>query len=96
MYDEIETADLVDIITDIDYEIERVNKKMSMIEIPDKFLDPIMFADDTNLIYSHNDIKTLFVTVNGELEKIEQWFKANKLSLNVKKTKSFPVTMIIR
>ena len=42
VYDEIETADLVDIITDIDYEIERVNKKMSMIEIPDKFLDPIM------------------------------------------------------
>ena len=31
-----------------------------------KFLDPIMFADDTNLFYSHKNIKTLFqsLTVN--------------------------------
>lgn len=28
-----------------------------------------------------------FSTVNLELEKIEQWFKVNKLSLNIKKSK---------
>ena len=50
-------------------------------------LDPIMFADDTNLFYSHQNISSLFMTVNNELDKIGEWFKANKLSLNVKKTK---------
>ena len=36
--------------------------------------------------YSHQDIKSLFGTVNCELEKICEWFRANKLSLNVTKT----------
>ena len=49
-------------------------------------LQPIMFADDTNLFYSHKNINVLFNTVNKELEKIDEWFKSNKLSLNVKKT----------
>ena len=44
-----------------------------------------MFADHTNLFYSH--IHQLFAKVNEELEKIGDWFKANKLSLNNKKTK---------
>ena len=48
-------------------------------------LDPIMYADDTNLFYSNNDIKTLFSRVNMEFEQICEWFKANKLSWNVKK-----------
>ena len=52
-----------------------------------KSLDCIMFADDTNFFYSHKNIKGLFYTVNSELEKISQWFKANKLSINIKKTK---------
>ena len=46
-----------------------------------------MFADDTNLFYSHHDIKSLFSTVNEELEKLGDWFTANRLSLNIKKTK---------
>ena len=46
-----------------------------------------MFADDTNLFYSHKNIKGVFYTVNSELEKISQCFKANKLSINIKKTK---------
>ena len=50
-------------------------------------LDPIMFADDTNLFFSHRNISTLFLTVNNELHKIGEWFKANRLSLNIKKTK---------
>ena len=49
-------------------------------------LDPIMYADDTSLFYSNNDIETLFCTVNMEVEKISEWFKVNKLSLNIKKT----------
>ena len=50
-------------------------------------LDPIMFADDTNLFYSHKNIKSLFETVNKELANISTWFQANKLSLNANKTK---------
>jgi hypothetical protein len=46
-----------------------------------------MFADDTNLFLSHKNIETLFEEVNKELEKVTVWFKANKLSLNVNKTK---------
>ena len=63
---------------------------MSLIYINDlseasNILDPIMLADDTNLFYSYYQIKVLFETVNAELQKISQWFRANKLSLNVKK-----------
>ena len=46
-----------------------------------------MFADDTNIFYSLHNIKTLFTTVSKELSRIRQWFKANKLGLNIKKTK---------
>ena len=46
-----------------------------------------MFADDTNLFYSHNDVKELFQTMNAELSRLNDWFCANKLSLNTDKTK---------
>jgi len=50
-------------------------------------LNTTLFADDTNLFYSHEDINILFLTVNKELDNLTQWFKANKLSLNITKTK---------
>ena len=50
-------------------------------------LEPIMFADDTNLFYEHSDLKTLFSLVNQELQKINEWSEANKLSVNVEKIK---------
>ena len=49
-----------------------------------------MFADDTNLFYSHKDLiymKYLFQVINEELVKTNNRFKANKLSLNADKTK---------
>ena len=33
-------------------------------------LDPIMFADDTNLFYTHSNIQKLFSTMNEELASI--------------------------
>ena len=48
-----------------------------------------MIADDANLFYSHKNIKTLFQIVNSELKLVNEWCLANKLSLNVKKTKYF-------
>ena len=46
----------------------------------------IMFADDTNLFFSHKDCHCLEKVINDELSKISNWFKLNKLSLNIKKT----------
>ena len=48
---------------------------------------PIMFADDTNLLFKHSNINTLFKTGNDELIKINEWFSADKRSLTVGKTK---------
>ena len=52
-----------------------------------KLLDPIMFADETNLFYSGKDTHWLFNTVNNELSGISHWFNCDKLSLNADKTK---------
>ena len=46
-----------------------------------------MFADETKLFLSHQNINTLFKIFNEEIKKIGDWFKVNKLSLNIKKTK---------
>ena len=46
-----------------------------------------MLADDTNLFHSHKSIKILFKNANDELEKISEWFKANKLFQNEEKAK---------
>ena len=46
-----------------------------------------MFADDTNLFLSHQNINTLFKIFNEDLKIIGDWFKANKVSLKNRKTK---------
>ena len=48
--------------------------------------DLVLFADDTNLFFSHNDIQTFTHIINSEILGLSNWFKANKLSLNVKKS----------
>merc|ERR1712002_317095 len=49
-------------------------------------LNYILFADDTNIFHSHKNINTLNSMLNNELSKVAQWFKCNKLSLNINKT----------
>ena len=57
-------------------------------------LDPIMFADDTNLSYTHSNIQKLFSTMHEELDSNNQWFTSNKFSLNAKKKKkNIPVSI---
>ena len=51
-----------------------------------KLLKLILFADDTTIIYSANDLDTLFLTINRELILLSDWFKLNRLSLNISKT----------
>ena len=50
-------------------------------------INPIMFADDTNLFYEHKNSIKLSAKVNEELINTNDWSMANKLSLNVRKTK---------
>ena len=57
-------------------------------------LDPIMFADEINLFYTHSNIQKLLLTVNEELASINQWFTSKKLSLNAKKKFFFSINPI--
>ena len=49
-------------------------------------LDIILFADDTNIFFSHRDQNYLVETINSEMNKLTEWFKSNKLLLNAKKS----------
>ena len=47
---------------------------------------PILFADDTNVFLSGNNVDELIRIMSNELTKIVDWLDCNKLSLNVSKT----------
>ena len=46
---------------------------------------PILFADDTNVFLTGNNIDQMIEIMNGELDNVFLWLNSNKLSLNVKK-----------
>ena len=50
-------------------------------------LSVLLFADDAVLILNHEALKHLEKKFNTEVKKLHQWFIANKLTLNLKKTK---------
>jgi hypothetical protein len=45
-----------------------------------------LFADDTNIFFSGNDINDITNTANTSLEILFNWFSANKLTINIEKT----------
>jgi hypothetical protein len=47
---------------------------------------PILFADDTTVYLKGKSLNKLYQTMNAELDSLSEWFKTNRLSLNVKKT----------
>ena len=47
----------------------------------------ITFADDTNVLYTGTKLNDLTSIKNEELNKIHNWLSANKLFLNINKTK---------
>ncbi len=47
----------------------------------------LMFADNIFCAKSDNNLKNLIQYVNGEINKMAVWFRANKLAVNVSKTK---------
>ena len=46
----------------------------------------ILFADDTTLLFTHDDLKTVVQNMNQSLQNIYRWLCVNKLSLNIEKT----------
>ena len=50
-------------------------------------LEFILFADDTSTFFEHSDLDVLTSHLNDQLKNVSTWLKANKLSINVKKTK---------
>ena len=50
-------------------------------------LHPILLADDTNIFLRNKNSENLIDIANTDLKKLTDWFIANRLSLNVAKTK---------
>ena len=50
-------------------------------------LSIILFADDTNFFFRHNDLATLATILNVELARVSSWFNANKLTVHPDKSK---------
>ena len=49
--------------------------------------DSVMFPDGTNPFFEHKNLNTLFSLINQELQKVNEWFETNKLSVYGEKTK---------
>ena len=47
------------------------------------FFKPRIYADDTTLTSAAKDTDILQIKMNSDLNKIQTWLKANKLTLNV-------------
>ena len=45
-----------------------------------------MFADDTNISFSANNIRDLERVINLELSNLNQWLRTNRPTLNIAKT----------
>jgi ABC-type enterochelin transport system permease subunit len=51
-----------------------------------RIVEPLLFADDTSICYSHSDPVVLAAVLNEALQSIGSWMRANKLSVNIDKT----------
>ena len=49
-------------------------------------LDLHLFADDSNLFFSHKNLAQLEMIINVELAHVQTWLSTNKLSLNIDKS----------
>ena len=57
------------------------------IESCSDILSFVLYSDDTNAFYSNPCLKTLYNTIQNEMNKVVKWLNANKLSINASKTK---------
>jgi hypothetical protein len=47
---------------------------------------PVLFADDTSICHAHQNMNILVSQINSDLNNLNDWFKSNKMSLNISKT----------
>ena len=47
----------------------------------------VLYADDTNIFFSHNNLQCLISHVQTEMQNVTRWFQVNKLQINKSKTK---------
>jgi retron-type reverse transcriptase len=57
------------------------------IQFCSELISIVLFADDTNILFSHTCLKQLNEIIQIEMNKITDWLNANKLSINTQKTK---------
>ena len=50
------------------------------------FCNSIMFADDTTLYKTHNNLRYLKWSIEQDMIVLMDWFRANRLTLNLEKT----------
>lgn len=50
-------------------------------------LATFLFADDTSCLAKHKNLKELITFVNTEIQKIANWFRSNRMAVNISKTK---------
>ena len=48
--------------------------------VSDNIVKCILFANDTNIFYSDNNLNVLNCVINQEMDKLQCWFEVNKLS----------------
>ena len=51
-----------------------------------KIVNPILYADDTNIFLDGDDVNSIVECMNVELAKFMNWMNVSKLSVNVQKT----------
>ena len=51
-----------------------------------QFMESIQFADDTTLYMGHKNLRYLKFCLESDIATIKDWFRANKLTLNIEKT----------
>ena len=49
---------------------------------------PRLFADDTLLLYSSSNLGKLEILCNNELTMVKRWMNANKLKINLSKSRA--------
>ena len=55
----------------------------------------LLFADDSNLFYSGNDMVDITEKINDDLKHLTEWLASNKLSLNIKKNELYDISQWI-
>ena len=73
------------------FHVGRLQKLLFILYINDlpnasELTDPLLFADDTSIFYSHSNPNCLESVPNDELQNIDVRLKCNKLSVNIRKT----------